>query len=105
MSRLRGARCRPILSIVLLAALYPLRAETPSLTTDWIAGPGSRIADIPPYVWLNDGTAILDDGTFERIDPLTAKRHPILDMNRAVASLKSIDPGIEFHGKLPWPIA
>ena len=30
---------------------------------------------------------------------------PILDMNRAVVSLKSIDPGIEVHGKLPWPIA
>ena len=105
MSSLRGALHRPILAIVLLAALSPLHAETPTLTTDWIAGPGSRVADVPPYVWLNDGTAILDDGTFERLDPVTAKRHPILDMNRAVASLKSIDPGIDVHGRLPWPIA
>ena len=86
---------RPILAIGLLAALSPLHAETPTLTTDWVAGPGSKVADVPPYVWLNDSTAILDDGTFERLDPVTAKRHPILDMNRAVASLKSIDPGID----------
>jgi hypothetical protein len=105
MSSLRGALPRPILAVLFLAALYPLRAETPSLTTEWIAGPGSRVADIPPYIWLNDGTAIIDDSTFERLDPVTAKRHPILDMSRAVASLKSIDPGIDVHGKLPWPIA
>ena len=64
MSSLRGALNRPILAIVLLASLSRLHAETPLLTTDWIAGPGSKVADLPPYVWLNDGTAILDDGTF-----------------------------------------
>jgi hypothetical protein len=83
----------------------PLQAETPTLTTDWVAGPGSRVADLPQHVWLNDGTAILDDGVFERLDPVTAKRRPVLDMNRAVASLKSIDPAIDVHGKLSWPIA
>ena len=105
MSSLRGALNRPILAIVLLASLSRLHAETPLLTTDWIAGPGSKVADLPPYVWLNDGTAILDDGAFERLDPVTVKRRPVLDMNRAVASLKSIDPAIDVHGKLPWPIA
>ncbi|HXP08044.1 MAG TPA: DPP IV N-terminal domain-containing protein, partial [Acidobacteriaceae bacterium] len=105
MSSLRGTLSRPILAVLLLSALYPLHAETPNLTTEWIAGPGSRVADVPPYVWLNDGTAILEDGTFERLDPVTAKRHPILDMSRAVASLKSIDPEMDVHGKLPWPIA
>ena len=105
MSSLRGALPRPILAIFLLAALYPLHAETPNLTTDWIAGPGSRVADVPPYIWLNDGTAIIDDSTFERLDPVTAKRHPILDMSRAVARSNQSSPGADVHGALPWPIA
>ena len=62
MSSLRAVLHRLILAIGFLAALSPLLAETPNLTTDWVAGPGSRVADVPPYVWLSDGTAILDDG-------------------------------------------
>ena len=67
---------------------------------------------MPSFVWLQDGTAILDDlrlpasqQTFERLDPVTAKRHPVLDMKRAVASLKSIAPEVDIRGALPWPVA
>jgi dipeptidyl-peptidase-4 len=102
----RSANERPILwALFLLTALSLLHAETPTLTPDWIAGPGSRVSDLPPFVWLDDGTAILDDGAFERLDPATQKTHPILDMKRAVASLQSVVPGVDVHGKLPWPIA
>ena len=67
---------------------------------------------MPSFVWLQDGTAILDDlrlpesqQTFERLDPATAKRHPVLDMKRAVASLKSIEPEVDIRDALPWPAA
>jgi dipeptidyl-peptidase-4 len=81
-------------------------AQTPALTTQWIAGPGSRVDRLPRYVWLNDGTAILDESdTFELLDPVTTRRRPILDMKKAVASLKSVDPDADAHSRLSWPIA
>ena len=100
-----------LLGVLVQAAVSWLHAQTPTLTTDWIVGPGSRVDDVPSFVWLADGTAILDDvrlpesqQTFERLDPVTAKRRPALDMKRAVTSLKSIDPDTGIHSALPWPI-
>jgi hypothetical protein len=67
---------------------------------------------VPSFVWLQDGTAILDDlrlpesqQAFERLDPVTGKRRPVLDMKQAVASLKSIEPDAGVRDALPWPIA
>ena len=88
------------------------QAQTPALTTEWIAGAGSSVDDVPAFVWLENGTAIVDDTrlpaaqqTFEALDPATGKRHALLDMSRAVASLDSIDPTAGLRGALPWPIA
>jgi dipeptidyl-peptidase 4 len=100
------------LGVTVLAAVSCLHAQTPSLTTDWIVGPGSRVDDVPSFAWLADGSAILDDvrlpesqQTFERLDPVTAKRRPVLDMKHAVTSLQSVDPDAGIHDALPWPVA
>jgi dipeptidyl-peptidase 4 len=100
-----------LVGVLVQAAVSLLQAQTPTLTTDWIVGPGSGVDDVPSFVWLADGTAILDDvrlpesqQTFERLDPVTAKRRPALDMKRAVTSLKSIDPDTGIQSALPWPI-
>jgi dipeptidyl-peptidase 4 len=100
------------LAAFLLLRGVSLEAQKPVLTTDWIAADGVHISDVPSVLWLEDGSAILDDErlsaeqrTFEKLDPSTGKRHAILDMKQAMASLKSIgaDPGVK--GALPWPEA
>jgi dipeptidyl-peptidase-4 len=100
---------RIFLGLPVLAAVS-LQAQTPTLTTEWIAGAGSHVKDVPEFVWLNDGTAMMDDehlpssqNTFEILDPVTAKQKPALDMKRAVASLKSVTTA-EVGDALPWPI-
>ncbi len=103
---------RGVLSVPVLVVCSWLHAQTPTLTTDWVAGAGSKIGDVPSFAWLEDGSAILDhvrlpesQQTFERLDPVTGKRHPVLDMRQAVASLQSIDPDTGIQDALPWPIA
>jgi dipeptidyl-peptidase 4 len=103
---------RLFLGIPLLAAVSWLHAQKPALTTAWIAGPGRGADLVPSFVWLDDGTAILDDRrlpksqqTFERLDPVTGKRHPVLDMGKAVASLKSLEPGADVQVALAWPVS
>jgi dipeptidyl-peptidase-4 len=93
-----------LLGIPVLAAIS-LHAQNPTLTTEWIAGAGSHVKDVPEFTWLNDGTAILEDHeTFNILDPKTAKQQPALDTKRAVASLKSITTASEVGEVLPWPI-
>jgi dipeptidyl-peptidase-4 len=108
----RNAWLWALLGVPVLLAFSWLHAETAQLTPQWIVGPGSKVDDVPLFVWLEDGTAILDDlripqsqPTFERLDPVTAKRSPVLDMKHAVASLKSIEPGASVQDALPWPAA
>jgi dipeptidyl-peptidase 4 len=102
---------RILLVIPVLAAVSFLHAQTPTLTTDWIAGAGSKVDQVPTFTWLENGTAIIDDvqlppsqQTFEILDPATGKRRPALDMKQAVASLKSISPVPEIQDTLSWPI-
>ncbi len=89
-----------------------LVAQTPALTPEWIAGAGSHVRDVPSFVWLQNGTAILEDErlpakqrTFEELDPATGKRHAVLDMAHAVASLRSIEPTADVHNALAWPVS
>jgi dipeptidyl-peptidase 4 len=103
---LRAAiRLSILLAIAFPAVVSRAQVHPPALTTEWLAGAGSRVGDVPSYLWLSDGTAILDTNTFEKLDPVTGKQHPVLDMQRAVSSLKSIAPEVDVHGKLPWPVA
>jgi hypothetical protein len=112
--RLRGCSfkaLKALLYVPVLVASSFLYAQTPALTTAWVAGEGSHVDDVPSFTWLENGSAILADErppspqqTFESLDPATGKRHPLLDMQQALASLKSLAPGEDIHGALPWPI-
>jgi dipeptidyl-peptidase-4 len=96
-------------------ALSPTLAQTapPSLTTEWIfSDAGERLAEVPQFTWLADNSAILYDvrqsetqRTYERLDPATGERRPILDMHKALASLIAVDTAAEVQQALPWPEA
>jgi dipeptidyl-peptidase-4 len=98
-----------------LAAVSPALAQTtpPTLTADWIfSAAGERLAERPHFAWLADNSAILYDvrqpepqRTFERLDPATLERRPILDMHKAVASLIAVDASAGVQQALPWPDA
>ena len=111
MSALKNCALRGLLHLPVLLACFGLHAQTPTLTTEWVAGPGSEVDQVPSFVWLENGMAILDDvrlpasqQTFESLDPVTGKRRPLLNMRRALDSLKAIEPGADIHDALPWPI-
>jgi dipeptidyl-peptidase-4 len=111
MSALKNCALRGLLYLPVLMPCFGLHAQTPTLTTEWVAGPGSEVDQVPSFVWLENGTAILDDvrlpaskQTFESLDPVTGKRRLLLNMRRAVDSLKAIEPGADIPGALPWPI-
>jgi hypothetical protein len=94
MSAMKACALRGILYLSVLLAGSGLHAQRPILTTEWVAGLGSEVDKVPSFVWLENGTAILDDvrlpapqQTFESLDPVTGKRRPLLNMRRAVDSL------------------
>ena len=60
---------RILLGSLVLVAASRLYAQTPTLTTEWIAGPGNKVDDVPSFVWLQDGTAILDDRRLPESQP------------------------------------
>jgi dipeptidyl-peptidase 4 len=100
---------------LVLAAALQLPAQFPPLTMEWVEGEGSKVAEVPNVKWLDDGTAIIYDvrrpeaeRTFEKLDPATGQRTPILNMSRAVASLKGMSKQAELDDAkikdaLPWP--
>jgi hypothetical protein len=111
MSALKNCALRGLLYLPVLLAYPGLHAQAPTLTTEWVAGTGSEVDQVPSFVWLENGTAILDDvrlpasqQTFESLDPVTGKRRSLLNMRQAVDSLKAIEPGADIHGALRWPI-
>lgn len=100
-----------LLPVIVLAASTFAASQKEPLTAEWIYGEqGSHVADVPHCAWLDDGTAILYDSrlpesqrTFERLDPSTGKRHAVLDMRKAVASLAGLGNVAEVRDALPWP--
>lgn len=86
--------------------------EKKEITVEWIFSDQPRaITRLPAYVWLSDGTALLQDPrkpvnqrTFERLNPATGKREPALDMQKAIASLRAARAG-DAPASLPWPDA
>jgi dipeptidyl-peptidase-4 len=100
---------------LVLASLAPALAQTAParLTTEWIfSDEGDRLAEVPQFTWLADNSAILYDvrqpqtqRTYERLDPATGERRPIVDMHKAVASLVAVDTSAEVQQALPWPEA
>jgi dipeptidyl-peptidase 4 len=103
--------CSRLPVLLLLGGLQVL-AQQPALTTDWIVNQGSKVDAVPHALWLADNTALLDDTrlppsqqTFERLDPSTGERRPILDMKKAVASLQALDARSGVKDVLAWPAA
>jgi dipeptidyl-peptidase-4 len=101
------------LSMVLVCACSVVAAaEKPQLSAEWVYGDGSRVADIPEFVWLDDGTALLYDTrvpaaqrTIEKLDPASGQRRPALNMRDAVASLATLVRDSDAKDSLPWPEA
>jgi dipeptidyl-peptidase 4 len=90
-----------------------LHAQAPALTTDWVAHAGGRVADAPTTLWLENNTAILADhdlSTAQRgfvlLDPRSGNRKQLGNMSAMVASLRTLDPGVNLpENVLPWPEA
>src|SRR5215213_3516449 len=82
------------------------------LTLEWIFGPeGRTVASVPSTAWLDDGSLVILDNrrppreqTFEKLNPATGQRQPIVDSVRAVAALKRVVEGVNIDA-LAWPIA
>src|SRR6185503_20920030 len=79
------------------------------LTPEWVFGPeGRAVASVPTTAWLDDGTLVMLDNrrppaeqTFEKLNPATGQRQPIVDAARALADLRRT---INMDA-LPWPLA
>ena len=97
---------------LLVVALCPVLAvaQRPQLSIEWAIKEGPKVASVPDFVWLKDGTAILYDTnkpeaerTFESLNPANGERHAVLNMAAAVASLKKINPDAGVEKALEWP--
>jgi len=80
------------------------------ITVPWIFSPRSQeISALPNFSWLNDGTALYmdvrkpaDERVFERLNPVSGERTPILDKTKALAAFrqaagKTFPAGFLFH--------
>jgi dipeptidyl-peptidase-4 len=98
------------LALFVLLTSSSLLAQRPQLTAEWISKEGAHVADVPQTFWLPDGSAILfdtrkpeADRTFERLDPSTGHREPLLNAPQAITSLRSLLSGTDAPSTLTWP--
>jgi dipeptidyl-peptidase-4 len=96
----------------LLVVSTALAQEKKELTVEWIYSQGASVTALPTAMWLRDGTALIYDRrkpeterTFERLNPQTGQREPVLDMQKALASLRTFLGQEETPKVLPWPTA
>jgi dipeptidyl-peptidase 4 len=101
-------RCLCLLVVALCPALAV--AQRPQLSIEWAIKEGPKVASVPDFVWLKEGTAILYDTnkpeaerTFESLNPANGERHPVVNMAAAVASLKKLNPEAGVEKVLDWP--
>jgi len=88
-------------------------AQREPLTAEWVyGGPGRHVADVPEYLWLGDGTAMLydtripeDQRTLEKFDPTSGQRHPAFNRAATLASLTAVAKDIDGKEALTWPAA
>jgi dipeptidyl-peptidase-4 len=96
------------LVLVCVAVVSVVTAQDRKLTLEWIFGAEGRgVANLPSTTWLDDGSLIMLDSrrpaherTFEKLDPATGARQPIIDRAKAVANLNT--SGMKTDS-LPWP--
>lgn len=105
-----SAAAQRLVLITFLFASLAVFAQTSQLTTDWIYNQGRHVAEVPKVQWLNNNTVIVNDvrapetqRTFEQFDPVTGARKPVLDMAKAVSSLKSLASDSGVKAALDWP--
>ena len=105
----------PLIGLLLLACCVANtlgQSGKRELTLEWIFRPeGRTVAGVPPTAWLDDGTLVLLDNrrppteqTFEKVNPATGQRRPIVDAVRALSDLKRGVDGLNVD-VLPWPLA
>lgn len=102
-----------VIYLALAASSTAISQQKREITVDWIYSDESgKVSALPSYAWLPDGTAILYDvrqpveqRTFERLNPQTGQRVPILDAQRAMSSLRGVLTKGEVPEALPWPVA
>ena len=101
-----------LVSIVWCAVTALGQTEKRALTLEWIFGSeGRAVASVPVTAWLDDGTLVMLDNsrqpgerTFEKLNPATNERRPIVDAARALADLKRAVEGMNVN-TLTWPLA
>lgn len=87
-----------LLAICFLTPYFAISQEQEPLTIEWIFGKERReVTPLPAFTWLNDGTLVLFDysrpdseRTFEKLNPRTGKRIPILDREKALFQLRQL---------------
>src|SRR5512142_2316449 len=109
----RTFRSSVVTAVLMLLCFAASFAQQQPLTLSWMYGKeGSAISRVPSHEWLDDNTALLYDTrpsatlqTFERFDPAHAKLTPVVDMAKALASLKTLGPDLLEDKPLEWPKA
>lgn len=109
----RGLRTCAVMYLLLLAAVQAEAQQRREITVDWIYGEeAGKLSALPAHVWLADGTAILYDlrqptaeRRFERLNPQTGLRTPMMDVQSAMSSLRRVLAKGAVPDTLPWPIA
>ena len=99
-----------VLLLLVGSTIAAAQNEKRALTLEWIFGPEGRPAGAaPPTEWLDDGSFVMLDNrrpvrerTFEKLNPATGQREPLVDAARALAKLKSV-AAVDSE-VLPWPI-
>ena len=109
-SNTRFARISLTAFLLLACCVANTFGQSRKLTLEWIFGPeGRSVASVPATAWLDDGALVILDNrrppaeqTFEKLDPATGQRQPIVDAARALADLKRVGTNVN---TLPWPMA
>ncbi|MBL7961776.1 DPP IV N-terminal domain-containing protein, partial [bacterium] len=100
-----------IIGAIILLSANTFAQEKQKITIEWIhTHEGLRIASVPEFVWLSDGTLLINDirkpmseRTFEKINPNTGQRVAVLNMKKALENLQ-VFIGIDSTPPiLPWP--
>jgi dipeptidyl-peptidase-4 len=109
----RGLSLFVVLYLLLLAASSTAFSQQKrEMSVDWIFSDESgEVTALPSYSWLSDGTAILYDvrqpaekRTFERLNPQTGQRTPMLNAQKALESLRSLLKA-DAPNALSWPLS
>ena len=110
----RRLRLLTIVCLILLIVSPALSQQKREMSVEWIFSDESgEVSALPAYSWLADNTAIVYDvrqpaekRTFERLNPQTGQRTPMLDAAKVMESLRALlTKPADAPKNLPWPVA